>query len=193
MRCVGCGNEEHPKTALFCVKCGQPLGPLPYKPVTQPVFPALCDIHCWLEGTRQRNGFLGPHCRAFAICFTVMPAPKQAIVVDGNLHLKIVGILNKADLELEVRARKEDFAVRRFDLMTVSFQSLSYTYRHSQSVIPVPTDGGCKLDLALIADRGEVYKGSLVTFFIDREPGMGPRVQRPWTAQPSQSDERLDR
>jgi hypothetical protein len=187
MRCLECGNEEHPKTALFCVKCGQPLGPLPYKPVMPPAFPALCDIRCWLEGPKQRKGFFGPYCRAFAVCFTVMPAPRQANAVDGNLHLKIVGILNKAGVEFDVPVRKEDFAVRRFDLMTISFESLSYTYRHSQPVIPVPTDGGCQLDLTLTADGGQVYKASLKTFFIDREPGTGPRVQRPWSAQPPSS------
>ena len=130
--------------------------------------------------------------RAFGICFTVMPVPKQSIAVDGLLHLKVFGILNKADLELDVPVRKADFAVRRFDLMTLSFESLSYTYRHSQRVIPVPTDGGCQIDLKLTADGGEVYKGSLKTFFIDRGPGTGPRVQGPWTAQPS-SGEQLER
>ena len=182
MRCAECGNEEHPKTALFCVKCGQPLGPLPYN-ITPLSFPALHDIRCWLEGAKQRNGFFGPYRRAFGLCFTVMPAPKQAIAVDGNLHLKIAGILNKADLELNVPVRKTDFAVRRFDLMTVSFQSLSYIYRHPQPVIPVPTDGGCKLALTLTDQDGKVYTGARETFFIDREPGTGPRPQRPWTTE----------
>jgi hypothetical protein len=144
--------------------------------VVPPSFPALCDIRCWLEGARLRKGIFGPYHQAFGICFTVMPAPKQAIAVDGNLHLKITEILNKPDLELNVRLRKGDFAVRRFDLMTVSFESLSYTYRHAQPVIPVPANGGCQLDLTLTADSGEIYKGSRKTYFSDREPGAGPRV-----------------
>ena len=181
MRCVECGNENHPKTALFCVRCGKPLSSAAKIRTTETTFPGLFDLRCWLEVKEQRKGFFGPYCRAFGICFTVMSAPKQAIAVDGKLHLMVAGILNKAHLELDVPVRKEEFAVRRFDLMTTSFESSSYVYRHAQPVIPVPTDGGCKVDLTLIAGSGEVYKGSRKTFFTDHEPDTGPRLQKPWT------------
>ena len=175
-------NEEHPTTALFCVKCGSSLGSLSQTAVSGPTFPGIFDVRCWLEGRKKRAGFFGPYRRAFAIAFTVMPAPKQAIVVDANLHLKVSGILNKSDLELDVPVRKEDFSVRRFDLMTVSYQSPTYIYRHSEPAIAVPTDGGCQLDLTLATDGGQIFHASQRTFFRDREPGIGPRTQRPWTA-----------
>jgi hypothetical protein len=182
MKCPECGNEESSKGALFCVKCGRPLDPLAMKIAPGPVFPGLFDVRSWLEGKKRRKGFFGPYRRAFAICFTVMPAPKQEIAIDGNLRLALGGILNEADLDLHLPVRKEDFAVRRFDLLTTSFNSLSYIYRHPQPVIPVPAGGGCKLDLKLTAKSGEVYTASQKTFFLDREPGTGPPPHKLWTS-----------
>jgi hypothetical protein len=73
-----------------------------------------------------------------------MPVSKPAISLDGNLHLKVIGIPNKADLEVDLRMHKEEFVTRRFDLMTISFESLSYIYWHPRRVVPVLTDRGCR-------------------------------------------------
>lgn len=182
MKCLECGNEENPAGALFCVKCGRPLDPRAITTAPESVFPGLFDVRSWLEGKERRKGFFGPYRRAFAICFTVMPAPKQAIAIDGDLRLALGGILHEADLDLHLPVRKEDFAVRRFDLMTTSFNTLSYIYRHPQPVIPVPAGGGCRLDLKLTAESGEVYTASQKIFFMDREPGTGPPPPNLWTS-----------
>ena len=180
LRCPECGNEEHPTTAIFCVKCGYLPKPHVLKQSSGPTFPGLFDLQCWLTGEKRRKRLFGPIRRAFALRFTVMPAPKQAIAVDGVLRLKIKGIFNKADVEREVRVRNDDFAVTRFDLLTISFQSLSYTYRDPEPEIPVPTDGGCKVELTLTTDSGDVYQAERQSFFIDSEPGVGPPPGGPW-------------
>lgn len=182
MKCPECGNEENPQDALFCLKCGRPLDPRVMNIAPEPFFPGLFDVRSWLEGKKRRKGFSGPYRRAFAICFTVMPAPKQAMAIDGDLRLALSGIPNQADLGLHLRVRKEDFAVRRFDLLTTSFNTLSYIYRHPQPVIPVPAGSGCKLDLMLTAESGEVYTASQKIFFLDREPGTGPPPPKLWTS-----------
>jgi hypothetical protein len=182
MKCPECGNEESSKGVRFCLKCGTPLDPAVMKITPEPVFPGLFDVHCWLEGKKRRKGFFGPTRCSFAICFTVMSAPKQAIAINGNLRLAVGGLTNETDLVLHLRVRKEDFAVRRFDLLTTSFNSLSYIYRHPEPVIPVPAGGGSKLDLKLTAESGEVHSASLTTFFQDREPGTGPPPPNLWTS-----------
>jgi len=181
MKCPECGNEEHPKTAIFCVKCGACIDPSKIKPSEPIKFPCIFDLRCWLEGEKERTSIVGPYRRRFGICFTAMEAPRKPVAVDGTLTMRIKGILNKADLRQEVRIRKEDFAVRRFDLMTVSYASPCYVYRHPRSEIPVPTDGGCKIELSITADTGETFAIARETDFIDKEPGTGQPPKGPWT------------
>ena len=182
MKCLHCGDDESPKGAQFCLKCGRPREAAVMEGAPGPVFPGLFDVRSWLEGKKRRNGFFGPYRRPFAICFTVMLAPKQAIAIDGSLRLVLGGIPNQADLDRQLSVRKEDFVIRRFDLLTTSFDSLSYLYRHSEPVIPVPVGGPCKLELTLTARSGEVYTASQNIFFLDREPGTGLPPPKMWTS-----------
>lgn len=180
MKCSECGHDQSPKTAIFCLNCGRPLDPAALPVIREPVFPGLFDVRSWLEGAKKRNGFFGRHRRAFGICFSVMLAPKQAVAIDGTLRIVLCGIPDEADLDLQLPVRKEDFAVRRFDLMTTSYNSLSYIYRHPHPLVPVPVDNGCKLELALTVEGGEIYTASQNIFFLDREPGTGPPPPNLW-------------
>jgi hypothetical protein len=173
MKCPRCGSEEHPSMAIVCVRCGFTLDPSRVRPIEEsgPKFPCLFDVRCWLEANTSWKALLGSDLRGFGICFSVMPAPKREVAVDGSLRIRINSDYRIVDFEQEVRVRSEDFVKRSFELLSLSYRSLSWLHRHAKPEIPVPVPGRpYKLELYLETDAGEIYEAAKETCFNDREP-----------------------
>ena len=168
LRCPDCGNEEHPATAIVCVKCGAFVRPHLWRASGGPVFPCVLNVRTWLEGEPRR--VFGPYRRCFALAFTLMDAPRQPVTADGNLHIAIAGVGNRTSVRTDVRVHRSEFAVRRFRHGTVSFAAPSFLYLHPKPVVAVPTDRGCELHLRFEADGGKLYEWSQVTYFFDNPP-----------------------
>ena len=182
MKCPKCGSEKHPEGAIYCLQCGGVIRPEKLATPEPVRYPHLSNICCWLEGKKRRKGLFGPARQGFGISLSINLEPKKEAAVDGTLRIRIRNNYRNVNLEKEVPVRKEEFRHRRFDLMTVSFDSLSWIHRHPEPEIFVPVDGGgYEVHLQLTANDATIFEGSRNTFFSDREPGTGEPPTRPWT------------
>jgi hypothetical protein len=181
MKCAACGNEEHPATALFCVKCGAVLDPSKVRPPAPPTFPGLFEVRAWLEGEPERKGLFGPYRRRFGLSFVYLDKPKSVLAADGTLSIRIRGVFNKADVAREVRVRKEEFVDKRMNHLTLSVVLTCYIYHHPEPAIPVPTDGGCRMEIMFTPDGCEPVRYIREsTYFTECEPGTEEPNRGPW-------------